>query len=360
MNFSNTNQTQLLEPAKGWRTSKICILILLGFLITSFNLMVILMYLKTRVYVRKIADLLLFNQAIVDMYHGVVFVPIQLLVMYQDEFTLKFAGVFIGFAFLLESSVYLIISKDRCFSISCPLLHRRVMKIKIVRYELCFVWLSSLLLTLLPFSWWHKEPFIYPETGLKLYKIYMLVILTVVKINFFLTVLLTCVTFYKIYRQHRVRRSYTAMNVGKKLMGGKKSSDYFKPSSWRRRSNRSKQCRSSQDTRKICSAAQRNESKHIRILACMVTFYCLTFLPAIVQTFLDLFKVPYPRAIMTDVFLYIYLLSSAINPVITLKFKFADKIKSFCGKVKETRLHTEGVSVKFTEDFSMQERLTKT
>ena len=287
----------LPKPVKGWHVSKICILTSLGILITVLNVVVIILYIRTERYKQKIADLLLFGQAFTDLYNGIIFVPVKLIQLYEIQFGIESLNVIVALSFYLGSLMNVIIALDRCFSIMRPFQHRKLMTVSIIRCELIAMWAMALILTCLPFSWWYREPILCPGPFLQGYTFFMTTYLTVAVLAL---LLLTTLTFHKIFERRKKDTNRTLGTVATAAATAIKGRE-----------------------RKTSRLGL--DLKTTILFTTMVSFYCLTFIPTIIITYFDIFLVDYSSVeqYIMDINLYIYLLSSIFNAILTIKYKFS-------------------------------------
>ena len=85
-------------------------------------------------------------------------------------------------------------------------------------------------------------------------------------------------------------------------------------------------------------AESRKEVRVIFALCHQICFYCLMYIPTIVMTTLDVIGYDYSdvEVVVMDVSLYLYLASSVFNPIVTLNFKFKEKLCEMFARPSES------------------------
>ena len=311
-NYSTWSSHKRHGMTEEWKVRSIVMLSGFMIIIIALNWLLFVLFVTKKSSCSKFVDTLLCNQACVDLTNGFILIPVKILAVQQNPFCLKFLDTFICFSNSLTLLTHLSVAADRCFSTTKPLLHRKVMSTRLVRYLLSASWILALLLTLTPFSWWGKEPFTRPGKYMRYYTLF----LALFKITLILIVLvLSFMTF-----QNAFHRPVRAKGVKSEIHR-----------SLRRRNSR------------------RNEVRAATLFVWMVLVFCVSYIPSVVRSLFDIFNVDYNQLVLTDTSMYLYLSSSIFNALATLKFKFARTIlKSFSSCRRQParkRADTELISV---------------
>ena len=115
-----------------------------------FNFIVIVLFCKRPYIRRKLPNILLFNQALVDLFNCAIFCP-----MYTCNAVLYYYGgrtvyirivsnTFQQLSYMSSILNLLPLALDRCFAISAPLRHRRFVTRRVVLVSIALVWFVSL------------------------------------------------------------------------------------------------------------------------------------------------------------------------------------------------------------------------
>ena len=276
-----------LGSSKEVQLSKIVVLATFSFVILLLNVSVIVLYHKHYSLKKlKIVDILLLNQAIVDISHGIVLLPMKSLTLASVQFAIVTFSHIVCFTYYSAAFSNMLMAVDRCFSIAKPILHNTIVRKTYAFRAVACVWIMAFTLTLVPFCWWHKEPITRPGIIMKHYALFLTILLLITLLCMTLS---TCVTFSLTLHWQRSR--------------------YLRKASFQ-------------------TAAKRRKEVHIALLFCaMIFIYFLTFAPTVVMTFFDVLGVNYPEEVMMDVSFLLYSSSSIFNGIATLRFKFKKSIK---------------------------------
>lgn len=117
------------------------LMVILGIIIVSINLIIIIIYCKSRYVRQKTANLLLFNQALVDFFQGAVTNGIS--VFGSNHFILKL--IIYQFSIALSLHTVVLVSIERYVFILRPLFHKRNVTIFQISIAITLSWISSLL-----------------------------------------------------------------------------------------------------------------------------------------------------------------------------------------------------------------------
>ena len=273
--------------SKEVQLSKIVILAIFSFIILLLNVsVVVLYYLNYSLKKLKIADILLLNQAIIDISHGVVLLPMKLLTLASVQFAIVSYNYIVCFTHYLAAFSNMVIAVDRFISVAKPILHNSIVRKTHAFRAVASVWIVTLILTFIPLCWWHKEPNTHPGIIMRNYALFLTILLL---ITLSCMTILTCITFSLTLHWQRSRYSWS-------------------------------------DNCHI--AVRRAQEIHLALLFCAMIFvYFLTFAPIVVMTFFDVLGVSYPEEVMMDVSFLVYSSSSIFNGIATLRFKFKNNIR---------------------------------
>ena len=145
-NFTNSHQ----QGWEKWVNIKLFIYGTTAIIVTAMNLLIVILFCVRPTLRKKIPNILLLNQALADLYNAVVTMPTWVIVNYlsinhvndlDDLLTFKFFVNF--FSVFISLGSFLATAADRSFSVTEPLIHRRVMTKGRVKIVLLLIWISS-------------------------------------------------------------------------------------------------------------------------------------------------------------------------------------------------------------------------
>ena len=275
------------------------ILICLGVAIIFSNITVILIYISAKNSLRrKTANLLLCNQAVVDLFHGAVTNGIT--IFGKSQFLAM--QIIYQFSMALSLHTVVLVSVERYLFIVKPLFHRQSMTQVRMRYAVAISWLSSILW--IPFRLLH---FMDPKNKInwRQYTIYYVAISEAVVFFIILAVIYSYVASYRTVRKflhrryHNIKDSLTERDV-----------------EGREKSN---------------TTQSMKEIRITKIFTSMFIAFIISHLPVFVTGLVHISVsssayTPLLRKIMTLDFTF-YLFNCLFNPIVTLTYKEDFKIK---------------------------------
>ena len=137
------------------KKSKLSLFIIQSGTIILFNSLVIFLYSRERQLKRKITNILFVNQACVDLFNGLIMVPILILLMYYYHKSLYNIFQTCFSVSLLSSLLSLtLLAFERYFAVSKPFIHRQIFTKGRIKYAIISVWISSMLISMVPPQTW--------------------------------------------------------------------------------------------------------------------------------------------------------------------------------------------------------------
>ena len=293
--FNSINNPKLAS----WRPWRVVILVAFSLLINVLNFTVLLLYRgmkKTHHF--KIHDIMLINQALGDLFNGVLEIPVKILDICTVQFATEIVDVLVVFSTIISQMIYMVMMTDQCLSVTKPLFHRKNISVRFVKGEFIGIWILTLLISLLPLIWkFNVSCSNFKEISAN----YSSFLTALVLIMFLVIVILVSITYNVALKWVRRRKENPGTN-GNDVEESLTTLD-----------------------------GPKREIRVILNMCLMVCFYCIIYIPIIVMTMLNILHVDYSNSeqIVSDVSLYLYLTSSVFNPVVTLRLKFKDRLCAF-------------------------------
>ena len=274
---------------KDWIAVQRGVLITLGVCIVTINATVLILF-ATSKRQKRIFDVLLMNQAAVDLVHGLLLVPAKLLTIWKWNIALLTYGKVVCLAHYLSAFSHFLITAERCyaiFAIATPLLYHAAMTNKVACKQITAVWLSAVVLAVSPFSWWQEDP---TETSGNITEHYASFSAFLLLIMVILILALAVIQFFSALK-------------------------------WKfKKVQNLEQCPLYGYRTKVINS--------IFIVCAMVLFYCITYLPTMMTAFFDIRNIHHPELKLVDVSAWAYLLTPIFNGAITVIFKFWKKMNT--------------------------------
>ena len=150
--MSENTKTQL---TRDWDCIKISLLILMSVAIILSNSLIAFLFFWKKQLRKKVTNILLFNQACVDILNGLLFVPIIILIIFCDISSEEFVfGTFYCFSLITSLFSFTLLAFERYFSVSRPLIHRQVVTKGRVTKAIILIWILSTLMVMLAQIWY--------------------------------------------------------------------------------------------------------------------------------------------------------------------------------------------------------------
>jgi len=257
------------------------ILVVIGLFITWVNALIILAFALSKRLRRRSANVLIFSQALSDLFTGVIFVPAHLIeTYYHTNNTRSFLVCYMLFLSLFN---LLALSTDRYLALSRPFLHHRMLNVSRTVKGIFFIWITPLILTIIPLAWWFD-----PQKAAHAHNIYLgIVWLFMLALVIAMTVLYTFVTFKARRTIKRKRHSTIGHNAHAKM-----------------------------------ATLARKELRVIHLFGLLLFFFTATYLPILYMNLCDLIGYPefIPPALEIAGFYFLFL-NSIVNPVLCIYLK---------------------------------------
>ena len=291
--------------------SRFC-LVIVGFPLFSvfgliFNIMVVNIYRRRPEIRRKLPNILLLNQVFIDLFNCGVFCPVYTVNAVHYYLGVRNKRVYVRIIsntlqqFSSISSILnlLPLALDRCFAMSHPLLHRRVVTRKVVLCSTAIVWFTSLCLACV-YGYIVDQNYINGNAKEHLDNFYF-AFTCLYHVVFALLIIINSCTFYKSQVAMRDHNNFTSDSGG-----------------------------SQQD--RIRQREQEREQRLVRIFLLIFLVFFIAFSPALVFNMLLSFaNFKYSQHLAVDAVAVIAMaLSSAINPLIIMVLNKDFKIKWLC------------------------------
>ena len=303
---------------EAWKPLRVAVLIIFSFSITFLNCTVLVLYFRLKkTSHRKIHDIMLINQAFGDLFNGVLEVPVKILEIFNVRVAADILDHFVVFSTIVSELMYLLIMADRCLSVTKPMLHRRKISMKMVEREFVAVWITALVLSVLPLTWKYS---VSCQHVREISTMYSFCLTALVVVLFLVIVILVSITYNSALR-------------------------------WIKRNKKKSQnhCTDVDQANENNSEDAMTEIRMILAMCLMICFYCVMYIPIIVMTLMAILGVGFSSVkdflILSDVSLFLYLTSSVFNPIVTLKIKFKDRICGFLSKREQSTFSSNAQSL---------------
>ena len=173
---------------------------LLGLLFNSF---IVVLYCRRRAIRRKLTNVLLVNQALIDIFNCAVFCPAYSLnaALYYIDVPRKhvyiriISNTFQQFSYMSSILNLVPLALDRCFAISYPLKHRQFLTKRVILIAIAMVWSVSFCLALID-GYIMDRTYIHGIDEVHLDNLYF-VLTCIYHISFALLVVVNSFTYYK-------------------------------------------------------------------------------------------------------------------------------------------------------------------
>ena len=119
--------------------------------ITLINGLVVFSFATHRRLRKHPANIMICNQACIDWFVALVFIPVNL---FKTKIALTLQGFLNGYMLYLSLFNLFIISADRYLATNKPFAHRRWITITFTVKMVVFVWVAPMFIMLVPLTWW--------------------------------------------------------------------------------------------------------------------------------------------------------------------------------------------------------------
>ena len=159
--YSKTIQSSTMREktntqfSRNWNSAKICLFILLSVTIILSNSLLVFLFFWQKQIRKKVTNILLFNQACLDILNGVLFVPVTIMMIFCDVSSKEFVfGTFYCFSLITSLFSITLLAFERYFSVSSPYIHRQVVTKGRVTRAIILIWILSTVLVMLAQTWY--------------------------------------------------------------------------------------------------------------------------------------------------------------------------------------------------------------
>ena len=208
---SNKSSNFTKNPIESGKMTTLVPLIIIGLIVVIENAMVCLAFATNPKLRKRQSNILVFSQAVVDFLVGCVFIPW----VETEHYTKQnlFSGYMIFYILIVSLGNLLCLAADRYLALIKPLKHHLLMNVSRTKRILIVLWLTPLLLTMIPISWQNASK----ETANLAMTIYLgitwmvMLLMCAVMIYMYIRVYLTAAKSIRL-RQKRMSHHYQAEN----------------------------------------------------------------------------------------------------------------------------------------------------
>ena len=290
-NITTQFTTESTVPLKPLGTSlsnitdlhNVIFIIFLCVMVLTVNSLVVVAFTVQKKLRRNPANVLICSQAVADLFTGAVFIPVYLIDAYNG--TSSMTAFTVCYIIFLSLFNLLALSTDRFLALSRPFLHYRLLDVQRTMKLLLLIWVTPLLLTLIPLFWWFKPINVQKKAG----KIYLGI--------GWLFMLLLVIAMTILYLFVTTKATQTIRNKRQSI--GHRSNSQTK-----------------------VLALAKKELRVIHLFGLLLFFFVAAYLPILYMNFCDIVgEENYIPNILPRISFYFLILNSIVNPVLCIYLK---------------------------------------